>query len=347
MLGENTMKKITIIISICLVFALTFSGQLSAFALSNSASEVSTSIDVSDITLSPEADATFNKDVANDDVFIELVTSATIHRKKNVSLNDVHGGKSIKLYGIKNSENILQSLYDSYIATGTMQSMIDPDYGILKLYVNGNNEFVDSLAFTREGNLPGAKAKNGWIEVGSGSATSKDDPIVKYSQDENLKNFITSLGIENAENLKLISSIPSTGMRGSIYFVQNNEEFLIPLEDVSNCIKALQVYKVSDIFQNYLKPILDFEKENAKKYANVDPKDVPDGPLFPSNFPTITAIDMHTYGTDNLLVAEQTPMSTDNNNSDSWYLFIFLSTAAILIISGIVIVVKKNKKVSS
>lgn len=82
MLGENTMKKITIIISICLVFALTFSGQLSAFALSNSASEVSTSIDVSDITLSPEADATFNKDVANDDVFIELVTSATIHRKK-------------------------------------------------------------------------------------------------------------------------------------------------------------------------------------------------------------------------------------------------------------------------
>lgn len=341
MLGGNNMKKFTIIFSVCIILSLTFLSQLNVFAISDATSDDFTSVDISDISLNSQDDAIFNEDVANDDAFSDLVVKSAQHRGKNISLDGVHPGKNIKLYGIKGSENILQSLYDSYTATGTMQNMISTDYAILKLYVNKNNEYVDSLVFTKQENLPGAKDKNGWVELCSGNMVLKDDFIVKYSQDGNLKKYVTDLGLKNTKNLKIISSIPN--MPVSIYFVQENIEFLIPLDDSVN-MKASQVYKVSDVFENYLKPILDFQNQKAKEYANLDPKNIPIGASqIPDELPSISPIDMNTYfGTNNALVA-QTPTPTTTTNS--WYLITLCLTTVTLIVGGIVMgcIIKKRK----
>lgn len=339
MLGGNTMKKFKFIFSVCIILSLTVLSQLNVFAMSDATSDDSISVDISDTSLNSQDDANFNEDVANDDSFSNLVVQSAQHKGKNISLDGVHPGKNIKLYGIKGSENILQSLYDSYTATGTMQNMISADYAVLKLYVNKNNEYVDSLVFTKQENLPSAKGKNGWVELCSGSMVLKDDFIVKYSQDRNLKKYVTDLGLKNTKNLKIISSIPN--MPVSIYFVQENIEFLIPLDDTVN-MKALQVYKVSDVFENYLKPILDFQNEKAKEYTSLDPKDIPMGtPQIPGELPAISTIDMNTYFGKNIALVVQTPITKPN----SWYLIILCITTVTLIVGGIVTgrIIKKRK----
>lgn len=332
------MKKFKIISSIGIIVLLTILSQLYVFAASDGTSDESISFDISDTSLNYEDDRKFNEEVANDDAFFNLVVQAAKNKGKNISLDDVHPGKNIKLYGIKGSENILQSLYDSYTATGTMQNMISTDYAVLKLYVNKNNEYVDSLVFTKQENLPNAKGKNGWVELCSGSFILNDDFIVEYSQNGNLEKYMKDLGLKNAKNLKIISSIPN--MPASIYFVQENTEFLIPLEDAVN-MKALQVYKVSDVFENYLKPILDFQNEKVKEYANLDLKDIPMGTSqIPDKLPAILSVDLNIYlGTDNSIVVPATI-----TKKSSWYPRTLCLSIVILIVGGIVAGFKIKKR---
>ena len=266
MLGGNTMKKFKFIFSVCIILSLTVLSQLNVFAMSDATSDDSISVDISDTSLNSQDDAKFNEDVAKDDAFSNLVVQSAQHKGKNISLDGVHPGKNIKLYGIKGSENILQSLYDSYTATGTMQNMISADYAVLKLYVNKNNEYVDSLVFTKQENLPSAKGKNGWVELCSGSMVLKDDFIVKYSQDRNLKKYVTDLGLKNTKNLKIISSIPN--MPVSIYFVQENN---------GNIRSAQQAYFYINGISNLSKKIIKyvFKKLNSQeKQKNIKANDI-------------------------------------------------------------------------
>lgn len=337
------MKKLTVIFSVCIILSLTVLSQLNVFAMSSAKSEGVVSVDISETSLSSKDNEKFNNDVAADDAFINLVISAAQHKGKNVSFEGVHPDKSIKLYGIKNSENILQSLYDSYRKTGTVQNMVSEDYSVLTLYFNKNNEYVDSLVFTKQENLPGAKAKNGWVQLCSGGMVLNDEFIVKYSEAKNLRKCVTDLGLKNSENLKIISAIPN--MPASIYFVQNGIEFLIPLDDSAN-MKALQVYKVSDAFDGYLKPVLDFQNEKAEEYANLDPKDIPSGtPQIPDELPTVSPIDLHTYfETNDTSVAKESTPETNHK-----VLITVCLASVTVIVCGVVIgyTVKKRKSASA
>ena len=130
------------------------------------------------------------------------------------------------------------------------QSLFSDDYGVLVLYVNENDEYVDSFVFTRKENLPGTQDKNGWVPLGSGSLTTDEDFLAQYSKDGDLSKYITGLGLKNTSRLILTTAIPY--LPTCIYFVQENEEFLLPLEDGRAGIQGLQVYRMSDIVETFL-----------------------------------------------------------------------------------------------
>ena len=78
--------------------------------------------------------------------------------------------------------------------------------------------------------------------------------------------------------------------------MQENEEFLLPLEDGRAGIQGLQVYRVSDIVETFLMPILNYQDELAEKYADLDPMDIPLGdPPVPDDLPMQAAVDLNTY----------------------------------------------------
>lgn len=369
------MKKLTVLcLSFCLIFTLAFGGPLNVSAESASAvsdpaaeAEVDPSVDFSDTTLSAQEAADFHKKVADDEAFIGLVTSAAERKGRNVSLEGVRPDKCIKLYGLKGSENLLQSVYDSYTQTGTIKDRISEDYAVLVLYVNENDEYVDSYVFTREENLPEAKAKNGWVPLCSGSLTSGEEFLVQYSEEGSLKKYVKGLGLKGTHHLKLISYIPH--LPPCIYFIQKNEEFLVPLEDGMAGIKGTQVYKVGDIVESFLKPILDFQKEQVEEYAKLDSEYLPAGtPLVPDNLPTVASVDLHTYfeakqqqTADTAAVAA--PLSADANaltvqpaaeintlaaqepSADNIpWLPVAIGSVVLLVIGGIVFILRKRKK---
>lgn len=102
----------------------------------------------------------FHRNVADDEAFIHLVTTAAEHKGRDVSLEGVHPDKCLKLYGLKRSEqSLIESLCGVYGETGKIESLFSDDYGVLVLYVNENDEYVDSFVFTRKENLPGARIK--------------------------------------------------------------------------------------------------------------------------------------------------------------------------------------------
>ena len=289
------MKKITVF-SFCLILALFFSASLSAFAVSEEAG-LDPSVDMSDTALSGREREDFNREIASDEAFIHLVTTAAEHKERDVSLEGVHPDKCIKLYGLKNSEkDLIDYLCGTYEETGKIESIMSDDYGVLVLYVNENNEYVDSFAFTRKENLPGAQDKNGWVPAGSGSLTSDEDVLERYSDEGSLEKYVTGLGLKNTSRLRITSAIPY--FPTCIYFVQENEEFLVPLEDGMAGIQGSQVYKVSDIVETYLKPILEFQIEQAEEYRKMNPDSeyLPAGaPEFPDNLPLQATVDLNTY----------------------------------------------------
>ncbi len=331
------MKKLFSMLTLLLVFTVFLTGALNISALADNLSL----IDTSDIYLKPQDEEIFNKDVADDGAFFELATEAAKHKGKEISFDGVHSGKSIKLFGIENSENILQSIYDCYKETGAIKNIIGKDYSVLKLYVNKDNEYVDALVFTKQENLPQSTAKNGWVELGSGSLILKDDLAVKYSDSENLQKLLSDdIGLKDIENLKFISSIPN--MPVSLYFTKNNYQyyanhFLSPKD--ANTLKALKVYKVSDVCESYLKPILDFQNENAKKYANLDVKDRPSGtPQIPDEMPAVSPIDLDTYF-DTFDVKAEKPETQSNG-----YLVLWICLGAVVLIAGGIVIYKKASK---
>ena len=346
------MKKITLL-SFCLILALLFSASFSAFAASEAA-ELDPSVDMSDTALDSSNRANFHKQVADDPAFINLVVLAAEKKEKDVSLEGVHPDKCIKLYGFKRSEkSLIQSLYDTYMATGKIESVMSDDYGVLVLYDNKDGEYVDSLTFTRKENLPGAQDKNGWVPLGSGSLTADDDFLAQYSNEGNLKKYVKGLGLKNTNHLRVTTAIPY--MPACIYFVQKNEEFLLPLEDGRAGIKCSQVYKVSDIVENYLKSILDYQNELEESYREQGITEVQYGaPLLPDKLPIQAAVDLNTYFDTKqetaALNTQQTTavatLTTPETTADTfpWVPVILSSAVVLLLTGGIVFVIRKKRR---
>jgi hypothetical protein len=258
-------------------------------------------IDLTATALTTEEDTAFNEETADEDGFIHLVIQAAEQKERNISLEGVHAGKNIKLYGIKSSENILQSLYDTYQSTGRIESAISEDFAIVKLYVNQDKEYVDSLVFIKDET---SSDENEWTMFCSGSMLLKDEFITRYSESNNVKKFVKNLGIEKPKQLKILCGIPN--MPASIYFVQDEIEYLIPLEDTEN-MQASQVYLVSDVVEGYLIPILEYQAEKEKEYENLDPEDIPIGTsLVPEDLDTIAAVDLVAETVMNVEAVEET-----------------------------------------
>lgn len=263
-------------------------------------------INLNDTILNETEQATFFEQVANDDEIINLVNTAALKRGREISTNGTHACTCIKLYGLKNSEYPLQSLCNIYGETGKIQSEISEDYALLILYVNENDEFVDTFMFMKKDNDPEAYAINGWIPIGSGSLMGIDESLVYYPEGGTLINIIKDLGLNDTEELKFISYIPEFPQ--SIFFVKNGEEFLIPFYDSYAGIQAYSVYKVSDIVETYLNPILEFqikqmetaERDENGYYLNYGASSVPD------ELPLQKAIDLNSYFSKSVVVDNAT-----------------------------------------
>lgn len=284
------------LLSLFSVLAFVLSVQFSVLGASGPGAEDAPA-DMSGTALNAQEREAFHRDVADDEAFIHLVTTAAEHKGRDVSLEGVHPDKCLKLYGLKRSEqSLIESLCGVYGETGKIESLFSDDYGVLVLYVNENDEYVDSFVFTRKENLPGAQDKNGWVPLGSGSLTTDEDFLAQYSKDGDLSKYITGLGLKNTSRLILTTAIPY--LPTCIYFVQENEEFLLPLEDGRAGIQGLQVYRVSDIVETFLMPILEFQIEQAEEYRKMNPDSeyLPAGaPQFPDNLPMQAAVDLNTY----------------------------------------------------
>ena len=277
------------LLSLFSVLAFVLSVQFSVLGASGPGAEDAPA-DMSGTALNAQEREAFHRNVADDEAFIHLVTTAAEHKGRDVSLEGVHPDKCLKLYGLKRSEqSLIESLCGVYGETGKIESLFSDDYGVLVLYVNENDEYVDSFVFTRKENLPGAQDKNGWVPLGSGSLTTDENFLAQYSKDGDLSKYITGLGLKNTSRLILTTAIPY--LPTCIYFVQENEEFLLPLE-------GLQVYRVSDIVETFLMPILEFQIEQAEEYRKMNPDSeyLPAGaPQFPDNLPMQAAVDLNTY----------------------------------------------------
>ena len=242
------------LLSLFSVLAFVLSVQFSVLGASGPGAEDAPA-DMSGAALNAQEREAFHRDVADDEAFIHLVTTAAEHKGRDVSLEGVHPDKCLKLYGLKRSEqSLIESLCGVYGETGKIESLFSDDYGVLVLYVNENDEYVDSFVFTRKENLPGAQDKNGWVPLGSGSLTTDENFLAQYSKDGDLSKYITGLGLKNTSRLILTTAIPY--LPTCIYFVQENEEFLLPLEDGRAGIQGLQVYRVKMCIRDRFYPAL-------------------------------------------------------------------------------------------
>lgn len=330
------MKKTARIFAFLTVFVFVLSS-FNVFAAENIKADISVSVKFDDTALNFADENSFNESVASDASFINLVVQAAQKKGKDVSLDGVRPDRSIKLYGVKGAEYNLQSFNDNYLETGKIKNLLSTDYSLLTLYVNKDGEYVDSLIFTRKENLPDSADKNGWVMLGSGSAAMADDIIVKYSKSETVTDCAKDLGLNNVKEFKFVSAVPN--MPVSIYFVQSNTEFIIPLDDSAN-MKAAQVYKVSDMMEKYLSPVLDYQNAEAKKYSQLELKDRPVGKLqVPDNLPEIKPIDLHTY-----FVTKSNAVK-ENKSTDLSMVVISASVIVLLLAGcGIVYIIKRKKK---
>ena len=293
------MKKFAAL-SFCLVLALLSGVSSIAFAAEKAGPD--SSVDLSDTALTPEECAAFRENVANDEKVIQLVTAEAEKKERGISLEGVHPEKCIKLYGdaytklygLVNFDKQLQSLWKCYEETGRIRDRISEDYAVLVFYVNENDEYVDSFVFTRKENRPKSPDRNGWVPLCSGGLSSDDEFLAEYSETGSLEKYVEGLGLEGAETVKLTTSI--LYFPDCLYFVQKGEEFLVPLHDGIAGVRAFQVYRVKDIAEHFLKPILDYRMEAAEQYANLDSMEIPYGdPWVPDDLPKQTPVDLNTY----------------------------------------------------
>lgn len=331
----DSMKRTAHIFVYLMVFIFAVSN-LNVFATENAKADSNFSVELNDTTFNSVDEKNFNENVADDPNFINLVIQAAQKKEKDILTDGVHADRSIKLYGIKGTEHNLQSFYNGYLETGKIKNLISSDYALLTLYVNKDGEYVDSLVFTKKENLPESADKNGWVVLSSGSMATTDDIIVEYSKQENVKKYLRDLGLNNVKELKFVSGI--SNMPVSIYFVQNNMEFLIPLKDCSNMV-ASHVYRVSDICDKYLKQVLNYQNDKAEEYSKLDPKDRPVGDSsIPDNLPEIESIDLHTYfGSGDNEIQE-------DKNAVSGIVIIGVSVVVLLFVGYIIMYVIKRRK---
>lgn len=138
------------LLSLFSVLAFVLSVQFSVLGASGPGAEDAPA-DMSGTALNAQEREAFHRNVADDEAFIHLVTTAAEHKGRDVSLEGVHPDKCLKLYGLKRSEqSLIESLCGVYGETGKIESLFSDDYGVLVLYVNENDEYVDSFVFTRK-----------------------------------------------------------------------------------------------------------------------------------------------------------------------------------------------------
>lgn len=331
------MKNITKIFAYFFLFLFITSSAV--FGMDNESFEPS--INLSDTVLVDSEQAEFFDQVANDDEIIHLVSTAAIHKGRDISVEGVHAHNCIKLYGLKNSEYPLKSLCDTYDETGKLQDAISEDYALLVLYVNENDEFVDTFMFMQKENLPEAADINGWIPLASGGLPGDDESLVEYPEDGSLINVLEKIGLNDTEVFKFISYIPQFSQ--CIFFVKNGEEFLIPFYDGEAGIQAYSVYKASDIVETYLKPILEFQIAQAEELRDEN-GDLPYGMAqIPDDLQMQKAVDLNSFFSESREEANMTdvlPGVSEKNNT--W--IIWVAVAVIIVIIIIVLIVKKKKR---
>lgn len=299
-----------------------------------------TSINLSDTVLEDSEQAEFFDQVANDDEIIHLISTAAIQKGRDVSVEGVHAHNCIKLYGLKNAEYPLKSLCDTYDETGKLQDVISQDYILQVLYVNENNEFVDTFSFMRKENMPEALDINGWIPLSSGGLPGDDESLIEYPESGNLINTLEKVGVFDTEVFKFISYIPQFSQ--CVFLVKNGVEFLIPFYDGEAGIQAHSVYKASDIVETYLKLILEFQIRQAEELRDENGNLPYWLPQIPDDLPMQRAVDLNSFFSESGEEANTTdvqPRVSEKNNI--WIIWV---AVAVIIVIIIVLIGKKKKR---
>jgi hypothetical protein len=331
-------KKLISVICLIAIFSNIFYLQKS-FAANN------VSIDLSLTALSSQEDSNFDNQVANDSAMNDLAGGAAKHKGKTISLDNVHPKGNIKIYGLKQTDNFVTSIFDTYSSTGKIESLLIDEYGILKPYFNNQNQYVDSLFFVKEKNVPNSKAKNGWVQFSSGNFFLSDESTQLLSENGEIKKLVMDLGVKSPKNLRILS-LPQ--FPTSIYFIQNNEEFLIPLDNGGEIVKKFQVYKMDDFIAQFIKPVKDYQdqKDAEFKASGSDINTIKYGePNIPENLTVLTSIDLHDYFK-NKKSASVSPFIPQEENNTNFYIIALI--AGIIALSGITFFKKiRNKIVTS
>ncbi len=241
----------------------------------------------SDLALTAEETAEFCEQVADDEAFVHLAVTAAQKKERKVSLEGVHPGPCLKLYGMKGSDNPVEDLSAAWEETGRIGDRLTEDYAVLVLYLNQQGDYVDSLVFTRQENLPGAQDKNGWVPLGSGSLATGDDLLENCLQEGGLDSYAEGLGVADTQEMKLIASIPHLPV--SLYFEQQGEEYLLPLEDGLAEMHSAQVYRAGDVVQGVLQPILAYWEEQSQQQSD---EMMIGAPLVPTDLPALEPVDL-------------------------------------------------------
>lgn len=102
------------LLSLFSVLAFVLSVQFSVLGASGPGAEDAPA-DMSGTALNAQEREAFHRNVADDEAFIHLVTTAAEHKGRDVSLEGVHPDKCLKLYGLKRSEqSLIESLCGVY-----------------------------------------------------------------------------------------------------------------------------------------------------------------------------------------------------------------------------------------
>ena len=299
---RNSIKRV--LVSLVSVFIISFFLlPLNSFAYTGFTNTPLRGQEASDFMMNETEREEFHELVANNESTIESVILAAQRKGRDVSLEGVHASECIILHGLTGGG---ATLIGEYLETGKIEDMIGNDTAILVVYVNESGAYVDSFVFIPT-NDPEEFNINGWMELCSGSGLLDDEKTV-YFEDGTIYRILEDLGVTSTCDLKIISFIPQLGF--CMYFEQENEEFLIPFQDWPAEIKALNVYKVSDLVETYLIPIAEYTQARYEEYeaswremmieAGEDPDEigsprVAGGFGIPDNLPAQVPVDLNTY----------------------------------------------------
>ncbi len=204
------------------------------------------------------------------------------------------------------------------------------------LYCNEQEEYVDSMVFTRKENIPNAQDKNGWVPLGSGSLAANDEILKTYLQDGSLESYTNGTGIENVSGIKLISSIPH--MPACLYFEQQGDEFFLPLEDGLAEMRSTQIYRAGDVVKGVLHPILIYQQELREKYSG---ETIFGAPLVPDDLSPIEPVQLNSFNRKSTEYQKATVYLPVLEKFDFFWKFIMV-VLPILTIVGITLWFKKR-----